>query len=239
MKIIIITDTHANYPALQAALNAIHKEGYDLLVHTGDAIAIGPHPAECLDMLLNTPNSQCLMGNHDVWFARGLPALQPSWMSDGELAHQRWTHAQLDPSLAEEVNQWPFEWAITMGETTLTFMHYAIDVIPNLKPIIRNPTRADLDTLFMDAHSHLVFYGHHHPFSDMVGDAGCRYINPGSLGCHTVAIARYTVVQHSGSEVEVVHREVPYDDSQLFVDFEQRNVPEQTFLRRIFFGDRA
>jgi predicted phosphodiesterase len=73
MKIIVMTDAHANLPALQAALAAIQAEGYDQLVHTGDAIAIGPYPAESLDLLLATPNIRFTKGNHDQWFAEGLP----------------------------------------------------------------------------------------------------------------------------------------------------------------------
>ncbi|MCB8945983.1 MAG: metallophosphoesterase [Ardenticatenaceae bacterium] len=95
MKIAVITDVHANLPALQAVLRAIEQEGYDLLVHLGDAVAIGPFPAECLEVLLNVPNTQFVMGNHDEWLAYGLPQPQPEWMSDGEVAHQQWTQGQV------------------------------------------------------------------------------------------------------------------------------------------------
>ena len=47
MRIAVITDVHANLPALEAAVGAIHACGCDAIVHTGDAIAIGPYPAEC------------------------------------------------------------------------------------------------------------------------------------------------------------------------------------------------
>src|SRR3954454_21809972 len=77
-KLIVITDAHANLPALTAALEAAQKEGYDGIVHTGDAFAIGPYPAECLDVLLNTPKLECVMGNHDAWFVDGLPQPQPA-----------------------------------------------------------------------------------------------------------------------------------------------------------------
>src|SRR5262245_11592812 len=97
-KLIVITDAHANLPALSAVLAAVQKEGYDGIVHTGDAIGIGPHPAECLDLLLNTPNLDCVMGNHDAWFVEGLPQPQPAWMSEGEVQHQQWTHQALDPA---------------------------------------------------------------------------------------------------------------------------------------------
>jgi predicted phosphodiesterase len=42
-KIAVITDTHANLPALKTALNAIHAEGCDLIYHVGDAIALEPY----------------------------------------------------------------------------------------------------------------------------------------------------------------------------------------------------
>jgi predicted phosphodiesterase len=87
-KLIVITDAHANLPALTAVLDAARREGYDRIVHTGDAIGIGPFPAEVLDRLLNTPNLECIMGNHDAWFVDGLPQPQPPWMSDGEVRHQ-------------------------------------------------------------------------------------------------------------------------------------------------------
>jgi predicted phosphodiesterase len=108
MKIAVLTDAHGNLPALRAALKVIQKEGYDAVYHTGDAIAIGPHPAETLDLLLNTPNVRLIMGNHDSWFVHGLPIPQPSWMSDGEVTHQHWVHASLDPSLRSVVAQWPY-----------------------------------------------------------------------------------------------------------------------------------
>lgn len=55
MRIIVLTDVHANLPALQAALKEIRKSGYDVIVHTGDAMGIGPYPVECLEVLMSTP----------------------------------------------------------------------------------------------------------------------------------------------------------------------------------------
>ena len=72
-RIVIISDVHANLPALEAALATIDAAGYDAIYHLGDAITIGPFPAECLDLLLDTSHMRFLMGNHDAWFAHGLP----------------------------------------------------------------------------------------------------------------------------------------------------------------------
>ena len=85
MRVVVLTDVHANLPALKATLQVIQKEGYDLIFHTGDAIALGPFPAECLDLLLNTPNMRFIMGNHDYWYAYGLPKPIPNYMNEEEL----------------------------------------------------------------------------------------------------------------------------------------------------------
>jgi hypothetical protein len=112
MRIAVMTDAHANLPALQAALNDVRLRGCDAVIHTGDAIAIGPQPAECVELLLSTPEAICLLGNHELWYLEGLPAPQPVWMSDGEVEHQHWTHAQLN-----QVPDWReamLGWALTL-----------------------------------------------------------------------------------------------------------------------------
>ena len=126
-RIAVITDVHANLPALDAALAAIRADGPDAVYHTGDAIGIGPFPAEVLDRLLHEPGLRPVMGNHDGWFAFGLPDPRPPWMSEGELAHQRWTHAQLDPALGPVVAAWPWVIEEEVGGMPVAFLHYALD----------------------------------------------------------------------------------------------------------------
>lgn len=62
MKILIISDLHANYPALKAVLD---KDGdYNKLIFLGDVVDYGPHPKECVDFIKN--NADFLVrGNHD------------------------------------------------------------------------------------------------------------------------------------------------------------------------------
>ena len=79
----VITDAHANLPALDAALAAIRGDGVAAVYHTGDAIGIGPFPAEVLDRLLHEPRMRSVMGNHDAWFAFGLPCPRPARMGEG------------------------------------------------------------------------------------------------------------------------------------------------------------
>ena len=238
MKIVVMTDVHANLPALQAAIKAIDKDGYDIIVHTGDAIGIGPYPAECLDLLLNTPNISFVMGNHDSYFSNGLPKPQPSWMSDGEVQHQLWTHAQLEPELKTRICKWPYILDIENDGVKATFLHYVLDASgQNFEPLIRQPTATDLDRSFSSLSSSVVFYGHDHAPYDVQGSR--RYINPGSLGCSKDANARYCTVELSRQGFTVEHLAATYDRGSLFRAFEERNVPERRFIQKFFFGINA
>jgi predicted phosphodiesterase len=239
-RIAVITDVHANLPALDAALAAIRADGPDAVYHTGDAIGIGPFPAEVLDRLLHEPGLHPVMGNHDAWFAFGLPDPGPPGMGQGELAHQRWTHAQLDPALRSVVAAWP--WAIEeeVGGVPVAFLHYALDPtgrgfadpIPDSDP-------AALDRLFAPQLARLVFYGHlHYPTPiplEVVGNA--RYVNPGALGCSPEPLARYALldVDQEGS-CQLAFRAVPYDPAPLFAAFRESEVPERAFIKATFFG---
>lgn len=236
-RLAVMTDVHANLPALDAALAAIRAEGCDAIYHTGDAIGIGPYPAECLDRLLQTPNMRLVMGNHDAWFAFGLPRPQPAWMSDGEVAHQRWTHAQLDPALRAVVAAWPSAIYEDVGGRRVALAHYGLDASWRCcASLVKDPVPGDLDSLFATLRaSAIVFYGHDHTPLDTIGRA--RYVNPGSLGCHHQPLARFAIltVTADGS-YDIARHAVPYDDRDLFRQFVAREVPERVFIRETFFG---
>ena len=148
-RIAVLTDVHANLPALDVALREIERLGADAIYHTGDVIGIGPFPAECLDRLLARPKTNLLMGNHDAWFAFGLPDESTSGMPAEEREHQRWVHAQLDPALKEVVATWAYASSLRVEGVRLDFLHYPL----NASGGFRAPTDVALpetaDALFM------------------------------------------------------------------------------------------
>ncbi|OGO04897.1 MAG: hypothetical protein A2Y73_00955 [Chloroflexi bacterium RBG_13_56_8] len=237
MKIVVITDVHANLPALQAALESIRTEGYDLIFHTGDAIGAGPHPAECLALLLDAPNLQFVMGNHEAYLVDGLPMPQPDWMSDGEVEHHLWTHACLDVQIRSVIAKWPYVLEYEFESVKTTFVHYGLAPSGReFQSISRRATAADWDAMFTAHDTSLIFYGHDHRASDVEGRA--RYVNPGSLGCYRQAVARYCVAEFQRGQCSVTHHVVPYDDTELRKAFEERGVPDREFIYRAFFGER-
>ena len=247
MRVIVITDTHANLPALEAVLAAIEGQGYDQIVHTGDVVGIGPHPVECLERLLGTPDVRLVMGNHDAWLVDGVPNPPPEWVHQDnpfecELwahveANAFWTHAQVSAQLRSLVAAWPRQIRSTYEGIKVAFQHYALgNGSDGFKLLVHDATVADLDVLFERDETDILFYGHTHPQSDLQGQV--RYVNPGSLGCHVDAVARYCVAEIRGGTCKIEHRCVPYDDDELFRDFERRAVPGRVFFYPMFFGGR-
>jgi putative phosphoesterase len=234
-KIAVITDTHANLPALEAALAAINALGCEAIYHTGDVVGAGPFPAEVLDRLLHTPGIHLVMGNHDELCAFGIPDPRPGWMDDKLAANTAWTRAQVGPEVRDVMATWPYEIVETFFGRQIAFLHYPLDVNGGgFASIIPDPSAGDLDELFVAVQADVIFYGHHHPAADHAGRA--RYINPGSLGCGPEAVARFTVVDvdHAG-RVTFQHHTAPYDRSGLHEALARRDLPDHEFLRQAFF----
>jgi len=232
-----MTDVHANLPALLAALKAIRAEGYDILVHTGDAIALGPYPSECLELLFDTPRIRFVMGNNDAYFVNGLPKPQQSSTSNENVQHQLWTHAQLDPALRQTMAQWPYIIDLENSGTRATFVHYALDASGrDFVPFIE-PTIADMDTAFSSVNSSVVFFGHDHSPRDLQGRM--RYVNPGSLGLCKEPVARYCSVELSPTGFTLRHSAVEYDRAGLFRAYAERHVPARQTIQKVLLGRAA
>lgn len=67
MRILVISDVHANLNALQAVL--AHAAPYDAVWCLGDLIGYGPDPNEVVETIRNLPSLICVAGNHDVAIA--------------------------------------------------------------------------------------------------------------------------------------------------------------------------
>jgi predicted phosphodiesterase len=64
MRILVISDIHANFPALEAVLSSAVT--VDAVWCLGDLVGYGPHPNECIERIASLPNLTCLLGNHDA-----------------------------------------------------------------------------------------------------------------------------------------------------------------------------
>jgi len=63
MRVLILSDIHANRVALEAVL--ADASGYEAVWCLGDLVGYGPDPNECVEQVRSLPQLTCLVGNHD------------------------------------------------------------------------------------------------------------------------------------------------------------------------------
>jgi predicted phosphodiesterase len=63
MRVLVISDIHANLTALEAVLTDAGT--FDEVWCLGDLVGYGPDPNECIELIKTLPNLHCLVGNHD------------------------------------------------------------------------------------------------------------------------------------------------------------------------------
>jgi len=95
MRIGVISDVHANLPALDAALSALRSLEVDRILCCGDIIGCGPWPAETLDTLRREA-VRSVRGNHDDAVLHLARYRRPG--AEDDLRMLSWTDAQLDGS---------------------------------------------------------------------------------------------------------------------------------------------
>ena len=64
MRVLVISDVHANLNALEAVL--ANAGQVDETWCLGDVIGYGPNPNQVIEHLRGLPNLTCILGNHDV-----------------------------------------------------------------------------------------------------------------------------------------------------------------------------
>jgi diadenosine tetraphosphatase ApaH/serine/threonine PP2A family protein phosphatase len=92
MRILVLSDIHANLVAFEAVLKAAEGQ-WDQIWCLGDLVGYGPRPNECI-ALLREHDHLSLSGNHD-WAALG--KLDISEFNEDARAMVLWTRSVLDP----------------------------------------------------------------------------------------------------------------------------------------------
>lgn len=188
MRILIISDIHANLTALDAVLaSAGDVDGIWCL---GDLVGYGPDPNECISRLHDRNNFSCIMGNHDA-AAMELIDTQ-SFNLEARRAIEITQHALSDASRAY-LSSLPEK--LTFGQVTLSHgspRHPVWEYLLDAHTALINFDYFKTDFCFV-GHTHLpVQYSLHDgwdsvrlsvPRPEQVISLGPRAIlNPGSVG---------------------------------------------------------
>jgi len=112
MKILIISDIHANLTALEAVLKNAGE--YDAVWCLGDLVGYGPDPNECVVRVRQLPNLVCIIGNHD---AAVLDQIEIISFNPEARAVLQWTQQVLAPASIEFLRSLPE--TVTLDHVTL------------------------------------------------------------------------------------------------------------------------
>lgn len=228
MRIALLSDIHANLPALEAVVSEMASESIDAVLVAGDSVGYYFWPAECLD-LLESINAHCIRGNHEEMVARG--AVDSEFLIQLDTAYgpgHRIAVEQLGPLRAAALADLPhpLEFATPNGQVLLAhgtpedLEQYAY---PSLD-------EAEVATLVPEGIRWVILGHTHYP---MIRHAsGGDVINPGSVGQqrNRVLGAQWAVLDTESEAVDFCV--TPYDIDAVVAECLTR-APENDYLRNV------
>lgn len=177
MRIALISDIHANLPALDAALADIRRQGADQIVFLGDAATIGPYPCETLARL-RALDCVCIMGNHDEVM------LNPSRAADLQIGNSiipslAWGISQLSQEDFDFLRSFRPAYELDLDGTTMLCFHGS--PLSNTDVLLATTEESMVDKFFAGQSAAILAGGHTH--IQMLRQRGQQIIlNPGSAG---------------------------------------------------------
>jgi putative phosphoesterase len=237
-KIAILTDIHGNFSALKAVLDDIDQN--DQIQHIyclGDLIGIGHETNEVLELLFSREDVTYVIGNHEEAVLAILEGKEP--LSKGnEREHHEWIAANIDEHFVPILTNIPkTEFSKYNGQKIL-FTHYHLNENEEILPVDYEPTLDKLERIYQNSAADIVCFGHHHVVHHFKSNERL-YFNPGSLGCNHKPLAPYAVLT-IGEEgnVNISLREVPYENRNFLLNFQELNVPASDFILKLFYGNQ-
>ena len=232
MKIAVFSDIHGNVPALEAILADVKTENIDKIIFLGDAIAIGPKPKECLDILMQN-DIIYVLGNHELYYTVGTHI--DKGMEVEEWEHQTWITKQLGKKYKTYLQSLPIFYNLESEGKTYSFSHFILARERGLFPFEEMATvKVNGPEMYVDLqNADYTFIGHEHkPF--VVSKNNKHIIDVGSSGCTKDNKTHYTIFDTATGFRTT--KEIFFDREKLLTDIIQTEYPDKKFLSKIFFG---
>lgn len=180
MKILILSDIHANWHALEAILS---NETYEYLIFLGDTVDFGPNPRECTRFLMKSAYGQFrgVRGDHDHAMAYGSKCLCSNELKRLSQRTREWGEGLLDSEEIGFFRTLPKSDRFIIEGLSFFITHcndhdgFSFHTDPDDISI------PDHDRPNSRLHHDFIITGHSHkPFIKKV--SGTTYLNPGSVG---------------------------------------------------------
>jgi putative phosphoesterase len=180
MKLLILSDIHANWPALCAVLNA--ESDADQILCLGDLVDYGPQPVECVEWAMkNAPINLMMQGNHDWGVAHNEdPRCSPPYRSLTAVTQRLCVRVLGEEMLSFLRDLKPLR-RFQIGEASCVACH-ATPSEPLFHYLRINGADRRLNTEIRTAgNPDYLFFGHTH-WPAKIQTAKTLILNPGSVG---------------------------------------------------------
>jgi putative phosphoesterase len=209
----VITDIHANLPALEAALERIEELGIEAICCGGDLVGDGPHPNEVC-ALIEERGIPTIYGNYDYAIARDLEDCGCAYITpaDRELGQRsvEWTLAHTDQRSKAFMRELPFDMHFPVGTTDVHLVHGSPRKV-NEYLFEDKPARLYERLAAAESDPVLVFGHTHKPWEHEYG--GVLFVNCGSVGKPKDGDPRgaFAILTATPAGVHVTIERVEYD----------------------------
>ncbi len=243
MRLLLLSDIHANQAALQAVLEHAQDKPVDQVVSLGDVLGYGPNPREVLATLrgLNPAyGTRFLLGNHDALALRLASGEAPDEGLVSEVL--RWQLTQLDPADLAWVATW--QDGAEDSQLGIRYRHgspTSLDTYTDSLTAARDAFQEWLGRIAFVGHTHLpsVYATLNAPVGEWVKhqsfEQGGNYLappsarvilNPGSVGQPRDGNpqASYATFDTARNQMRVYR--VPYDIARTQQDITQAGLPD-------------
>jgi len=212
-RVAVITDIHANLPALEVVLEHIKGPGVDAIYCGGDLVGYGPHPNEVC-ALIEDRGIPTIYGNYDYAIGRDEEDCGCAYRDqhDRELGQRsiEWTLAHTDERSKAFMRRLPFDLRFELGGRRVRLVHGSPRKV-NEYLFADKPART-FERIAAGADCDVLVFGHtHQPWVREYG--GVLFVNCGSVGKPKDGDPRagFALLESEGDGVSARIERVEYD----------------------------
>jgi putative phosphoesterase len=226
MKVALISDVHANLPALEAVLAHASKQGVDVVWNLGDLVGYGAYPNEVVQLV----SEECALATSGEYDRRVLrfQDKRDKWRRKRpkvEYVALRWAHDRLSKTSRKYLRFLSREERVTVKGHHFLLTHSCTD--SSMQSIDEDTVEKELRKLAREAEADILLCGHSHkPSAARAHDTW--FVNPGSAGMGSGGDTRvsYAVLEISSRELEVHQFSVEYNVDRLVAALRESELPE-------------
>ena len=228
-RVAVITDIHANLPALEATLGEIERIGVDAVYCGGDLVGYGPHPNEVC-ALIEDRAIPTIYGNYDYAIGRDLEDCGCAYIDKHDRAIGQlsvdWTLAHTSQRSKDFMRELPFDLRFELAGKQIRLVHGSPRKVNEY--LFEDKPARTFERIAALADCDMLVFGHtHKPWIHEYG--GVRFVNCGSVGKPKDGDARaaFAVLEATDDGVAASIRRTAYDALAVAREMRTAGLPDE------------